>query len=98
MEPGGIGISYERPNSATIESFEKIQISGVHGTRGVFLVNELDRQYIEGVIGIAVQCPGREYGQATCFIRYEYITGDARLEEEVKEMLDSIELTCPSEH
>ena len=90
---GGMGLSYEKPNSTTIESFEKIQISGVDGVRWIFLVNESDRQYIEGFIGVARKCTGREYDY---FISYHYTTGDAHLEETVKEMLDSIELSCSS--
>ena len=95
-QPGGFGMSYEKPNSTIIESYEKIQISGVPGTRWTFLVNESDRQYIEGFIGVARKCPDRKYDGITYFISYHYTTGDAHLEETVKEMLDSIELSCSS--
>jgi hypothetical protein len=95
-QPGGFGMSYEKPNSTIIESYEKIQISGVPGTRWTFLVNESDRQYIEGFIGVARKCPDRKYDGITYFISYHYTTGDPQLEETVKEMLDSIELSCSS--
>lgn len=93
--PGGIGISYETPNATARESFKEIQISGVEGLIWEFLVNGSNRQYIEGFIGIARECPGLHYNEIIYFIHYQYNLGDDHLERTVKAMLDSIELTCP---
>lgn len=95
LGPGGIGISYGTPNATARESWKEIQISGVEGLKWEFLVNGSDRQYIEGFIGIARECPGLQYNEIIHFIHYQYTLGDDHMERTVRAMLDSIELICP---
>jgi hypothetical protein len=95
-EEGGVGLSYEVPNSTTIESFENIQIAGVDGLRWTFLVNGSSREYIDGFISFTQNCPGLQYNRISYFINYDYTRSDVQLEETIKAMLDSIQLTCPS--
>ena len=91
-----IGLRFDRPNTTQIGYSEPIHISGADGFEWQFLVNEPDRQYVEGVIGVARECPDRNYRTLSYYIRYEYPAGDAMREEMIREMLNSIELSCPS--
>ncbi len=96
MEEGGYGISYETPNSTPIVSWEKIQISGADGLKWTFLVNNSDRQYIDGIIMFVQKCPELQNNRVLYHISYDYTTNNVQLEKTVNTMLNSINLTCPS--
>lgn len=94
-EEGGIGISYDVPNSTPIESSENIQISNAHGLKWTFLVDDGDREYIDGIIIVKQKCPELQNNRIFYHIRFVYPNDDQQLESTMRSMVDSIDLSCP---
>ena len=94
--PGGFGISYEVPNSTSIDSFKKIRFAGDEAIIWTFIVENPDRVYYDKMIGVTHVCPSVYNNTTTYFLHFEFDAGDAQLENAVQVILDSISVTCPS--
>lgn len=91
----GVGLSYEVPNSTTIESFEKTQLAGIDGVKWTFIVENPDRTYYDKKICVIQKCPLSYQNRRTFCFDYDYDVGDEKMEKTLQTMLDSINLTCP---
>ena len=91
----GVGLSYEVPNSTTIESFEKTQLAGIDGLKWTFIVENPDRTYYDKKICVIQKCPSSYQNRRTFCFDYDYDVGDEKMEKTLQAMLDSINLTCP---
>lgn len=93
---GGVGLSYECPNSTGILFSNNTQIGGLTGTQWMFLVKNPDREFYDNLILITQICPELKNTRIDYAFSYTYTAGNSQLEETVYAILNSIEFPCPS--
>ena len=96
-EEGGIGLGYDVPNSTIIDFMEPVQLAGIDGVKWTFLVKNPEREYYDKFICITQKCPLLQNNRITYCFNYDYGIDDEQMEKTLQAMLDSINLTCPSE-
>ena len=95
-ELGGVGLSYECPNSTGIMFSNNTQIGGLTGTQWMFLIKNPDREFYDNLIVITQICPELKNTRIDYAFWYNYTAGDPPLEETIYAILNSIEFPCPS--
>lgn len=95
-ELGGVGLSYECPNSTGIMFSNNTQIGGLTGTQWMFLIKNPDREFFDNLILITQICPELKNTRIDYAFSYTYTAGDPQLEERIYAILNSIEFPCPA--